>query len=224
MRSILALTTVVFGVLGAAATAAAQTPVAVVEDVKGKPAGIEFMDYVTAGQIIKLGTTDTIVLGYMTSCWRETITGGTVVVGAEQSSTHLSQIDRVKVDCDPGAAAVSQQEARAGAVTVFRSVKPAPASEPAKFMIHGSSPMVDVGSAGRLVLERLDKSGERYAVNVRKRSLIRGRFYDLAAAKKALAPGGTYVAKFDGRSVVFKVDPAAKAGQAPVISRLVRFE
>ncbi|MEZ5785143.1 MAG: hypothetical protein R3D62_01355 [Xanthobacteraceae bacterium] len=224
MRSILALTTVVFGMLGAATMAAAQTPVAVVEDVKGKPAGIEFMDYVTAGQIIKLGATDTIVLGYMSSCWRETITGGTVVVGAEHSSTHLSQVDRVKVNCDPEAAAVSQQEARAGAVTVFRSVKPLPDSEPAKFMIHGLSPIVEVGGAGRLVLERLDKSAERYTAKVPQRSLIRGRFYDLAKANKALAPGGTYVAKFGDRSVVFKVDPGAKAGEAPIISRLVRFE
>jgi hypothetical protein len=225
MRSILVLTTAVLGLLGAATAAMAQTPVAVVEDVKGKPDGIEFMDYVTAGQIIKLGPTDTIVLGYMTSCWRETITGGTVVVGAEQSSTRLSHIERVKVDCGDGQAAVSEQEARASAVTVFRSVKPPQDSaESVKFTIHGSSPILDVGRGGQLVLKRLDKPGESYAAKLRQRSLIRGRFYDLATAGKELAPGGTYVATFGSRSIVFKVDPAAKPGPTPVIGRIVRFE
>lgn len=226
MRSIWALATIVLVLLGAATGAAAQAPVAVVEEVKGKPASIEFMDYVTAGQIIKLGPADTIVLGYMTSCWRETITGGTVVVGAEQSSTHLSKIDRVKVDCGAGQAAVSQQEARTSAATVFRSVKPpsSPEAEPAKLTVHGLSPILDLGSTGRLVVERLDKRGERHAVTVQRRSLVHGRFYDFATTNKALTPGGTYAAKFRGRSVIFNVDASAKPGKGPVIGRLVRFE
>lgn len=225
MRSILVLITAVLGLVGAATAAAAQTPVAVVEEVKGKPADIEFMDYVTAGQIIKLGPTDTIVLGYMTSCWRETITGGTVVVGAEQSSTHLSKIERAKVDCGTGQAAVSEQEARASAVTVFRSVKPAqPIAESAKFTIHGLAPILDLGRSGQLILERLDRPGESVTIKVRQSSLMRGRFFDLATANKDLAPGGIYAAKFRGQRVVFTVDPAAKPGQTPVIGRLVRFE
>jgi len=225
MRSFLALTTAVLGLLGAATTAMAQTPVAVVEEVSGKPEGIEFMDYVTAGQIIKLGSADTIVLGYMSSCWRETITGGTVVVGAEQSNTHLSKIERVKVDCGSGQAAVSEQEARASAVTVFRSVKPSqPPEDTAKVTVHGLSPILDLGNSGRLVLERLDKPGESFTVKIKHSALIRGRFYDLAKTRKKLAPGGTYAAKFGDQRVVFTVDPDAKPGSTPVIGRLVRFE
>ena len=56
-----------------AGPAAAQAPVALVEDVQGKPDGVDFMDYVTMGQVIKLGPQDTVVLGYLKSCWRETI-------------------------------------------------------------------------------------------------------------------------------------------------------
>ncbi len=88
-------------ILGAAAMAAlwigsagAQTPVAVVEDVTGNPAGIEFMDYVSAGKVIRLGPKDAVVLGYMKSCWRETITGGTVTVGEEQSTVVDGRIQR----------------------------------------------------------------------------------------------------------------------------------
>lgn len=43
------------------------------------------MDYVEPGQVIRLGAADGLVLGYLKSCWRETITGGTVTVGTEQS-------------------------------------------------------------------------------------------------------------------------------------------
>lgn len=51
--------------------ASTQQPVAVVEEVTGHPAGAEFMDYVASCQFIRLGRGETIVLGYLTSCWRE---------------------------------------------------------------------------------------------------------------------------------------------------------
>src|SRR6516225_4849848 len=80
----------IFGiVLQAAAafilTASAQSPAAVVEEIQGSVPGIAFMDYVEPGQIIRLGAHDRIMLGYLKSCWRETISGGTVTVGPEQS-------------------------------------------------------------------------------------------------------------------------------------------
>src|SRR5262249_33800997 len=69
---------------------AGQAPVAVVEDVQGKVSGAELMDYVVPGQVIKLSAGSSIVIGYMKSCWRETISGiGTVIVGTEESSVHL---------------------------------------------------------------------------------------------------------------------------------------
>ena len=40
------------GALVCAAPALAQAPVALVEEVRGRPAGIEFMDYVSAGKVI----------------------------------------------------------------------------------------------------------------------------------------------------------------------------
>jgi hypothetical protein len=81
----------IFGILlqGAGAlilSASAQSPAAVVEDLAGSVPGVQFMDYVEPGQIIRLGAHDRIVLGYLKSCWRETISGGTVTVGNEQSA------------------------------------------------------------------------------------------------------------------------------------------
>src|ERR1700730_7577973 len=56
----------------------APTGIAVVESLTGVPSGVEFMDYVRDGQVMRLDPDQTIVLSYMASCVRETITGGTV--------------------------------------------------------------------------------------------------------------------------------------------------
>ena len=110
--------------LGAIAPALAQTaqaPVAVVEEVNGKVVGVEFMDYVRPGKVIKLGPNGSIVLGYMKSCWRETVTGGTVVIGAEESLVHLGEVQRVKFDCDRHGRPLSDRP-REVAGAVFRAL------------------------------------------------------------------------------------------------------
>src|SRR5258706_15347656 len=60
----------------------------------GNPSGVEFMDYVRAGQVIRLGPHQTIVLSYMASCVRETITGGTVTVGTQRSEVQSGHVRR----------------------------------------------------------------------------------------------------------------------------------
>src|ERR1700687_6218155 len=86
-------------------------PTACVEDVKSATADIEFMDYVGTGQVIKFGPRDVLVLSYLRSCEHETITGGTVVVGAERSDVRDGQIVRAKVPCDGGQMRLSSQQA-----------------------------------------------------------------------------------------------------------------
>lgn len=211
-------------VFGLVASAAAQAPVAVVEDVKGKVAGVEFMDYVAAGKVIKLGAKSSIVLGYMKSCWRETITGGTVVVGAEQSLVHQGEVERVKVDCDASQMQLTDREASQSAATVFRSMTPAQQAAQPQIILYGLSPVVEVKRPGTLVIERLDQQGERHEVTVGGKSLVRGKFYDLAKARTALTPGGVYLASFGAHKISFKIDPRAKGGSTPVIGRLLRFE
>src|SRR4051794_27272843 len=91
-----------FTLTGVTAAAAAESPVAVVEDVQGKVTGAEFMDYVAKGKIIKLAPGASLVLGYMKSCWRETITGvGTVIVGSDESMVHLAEVKAARAECDP---------------------------------------------------------------------------------------------------------------------------
>src|SRR6185437_15180942 len=100
MKRIFSATIGVVALTGVA-HAAGQAPVAVVEDVQGKVTGAELMDYVVPGPVIKLGAGAKIIIGYMKSCWRETISGiGTVIVGTEESSVHLAGFKAGKVPCD----------------------------------------------------------------------------------------------------------------------------
>ena len=84
------------------ATAADPSKVAVVESISGKSSGVEFMDYLHLGQVIRLGPHETIVLSYETSCVRETITGGTVTVGLDRSQVQSGEVQRFVGRCGEG--------------------------------------------------------------------------------------------------------------------------
>jgi len=86
----------------ASAAAAAPLEVALVESLTGNSPGVGFMDYVQAGQVIRLGPHDTIVLSYISSCLRETITGGTVTVGTDWSEVQSGEVRRMRGQCDVG--------------------------------------------------------------------------------------------------------------------------
>jgi len=210
--------------VGFAGLASAQAPVAVVEDVQGKVTGAEFMDYVAPGKVIKLGPAGTIVLSYMKSCWREVITGvGTVIVGAEASMVHLSEVKASKVKCDSSHSPLIGREVGESAATVFRGLSEDGPMSP-QFTLYGLSPLVETMGRGKLVVERLDVKGERYDVDLTGASVVRGRFYDFAKTGTRLKPGGIYAASLGARRTVFSIDREAEPGSRPIVGRLVRLE
>jgi hypothetical protein len=222
MRRLLSATAFV---LALTAIARAESPVAVVEDVHGKVTGAEFMDYVVPGQVIKLGPGGKVVLGYMKSCWRETISGiGTVIVGSEQSAVHLADFKTEKVACDPTQAQRIGQELGESAATVVRSLKDDPRKGPPPLVLHGQSPIVSIPERGKLVVERLDVKGERYVVDLANAQPTGRRFYDLARSNIALAPGGAYSITLNSKFAAFVVAPDATPGAGPVIGRLVTLQ
>src|SRR3974390_2786885 len=77
-------------VLGLSGAFAAPIEVALVESSNSR--SIEDMDYVHAGQIIRLAPYETIVLSYLSSCVKETITGGTVIIGADRSEVRSGEV------------------------------------------------------------------------------------------------------------------------------------
>lgn len=215
----------VIGLFALTASAFAQSPVAIVEDVEGKVQGVEFMDYVAPGKIIKLGPKATVVLGYLKSCWRETITGGIVVVGSEQSSVQGGDVQRIKVPCDARAVQLSDREARQSAATTFRAVTTEPGAAPRRLpTLYGTSPLVEARGSALLVIERIDGAGERYAIPLKGGASARGRFYDFAKNGQSLTPGGTYLATLGPRRFTFLVDASATSGPTPIVGRLLRLE
>ncbi len=208
-----------------ASAAHAQTPVALVEEVTGTPPGVEFMDYVSPGKVIALGPRDAIVLGYIRSCWRETIRGGTVTVGQERSDVAGGNVERVKVRCDGGRMELAAEQARQGATSVMRD----PASRPRRaalpkpqFVLHGRSPVVELKGGGTIAIERLDAAGETVSLELPREGLRRDAFADLADFGVSLSPSGLYVARAGERQVVFQVDGEAPSGKAPIAGRLLR--
>jgi hypothetical protein len=86
--------------LVASAAFAAPIEVAVVES--SNSPSIEDMDYLQAGRIIRLAPHETIVVSYMSSCTKETITGGTVIIGLDQSEVRSGDVRRQAGSCYTG--------------------------------------------------------------------------------------------------------------------------
>lgn len=220
---------VLAGVVSGAAGAA--EPVAIVEEVQGPVKDVQVFDYLAAGTEIQLPARGILVLGYLKSCARETITGGKVRIGNEKSVVEGGQIKSETVECDGGRMKLSDQQAARSGVMTFRSApRPASATAPApaptpQVVVYGVSPIFTLERAERLEIKRLDTAGQPpLDLPVAKPKPGRGIVVDLAKQNIALAAGGVYQASGDGRSIVFKVDPAAKPGAAPAVGRLVRVQ
>jgi hypothetical protein len=214
----------------AALPALAADPVAIVEDAKGRNLDVDFMDYLEAGRVVKLGTGDELVVGYLASCWRETIKGGTVTIGAEQSTVAGGTVRREKVACSGTKLQLTSDQAAKSGVMVFRApprptAAAASAPQPTQ-TIYGLSPVLDVKGGGQITIARLDQAEAPVTLDVPAQQLMRGSFFDMAKADRALVAGGIYRisvgAAADARQIVFKVDADAKPGSAPMLSRLLR--
>jgi len=205
------------------AHALSQGLIAIIEEIDGSPPDIETMDFVGAGRVIRLGAGDTIVLSYLKSCQRETITGATVTVGFEQSDVQGGTVNRVKVACDGGQIEITRELSGKTGGAIFRDSpnKAAPllALKP-QFRIYGRSPVVELSREYAVILERVDRTGERYEL-APDRQKQKDAFYDFADHDKALTSGGVYRATMGKVRVLFQVDIGADPGRTPVVGRLL---
>jgi len=198
-------------------------PTALVEDVTSSTAAVEFMDYVGTGQVIRLGPQDVLVLSYLKSCEHETITGGTVRVGADKSEVEGGKIARAKVPCNGGKMQLSSTETSASAASAFRLQSAA--IQP---VLYGVSPVIQLpkvlpDGARLLVVERADRKVERHTITLGD-NVAGGSFVDLQKLQVTpLARGGVYSFSVGSRTMLVKIDAKAKPGKLPVVSRLVRF-
>ncbi len=211
--------------------ASAQTPVALVEDVKPQVTGLEIMDYLAAGRTLRLGPNQTIVIDYLNSCVREIIHGATVTIGVNQSEVQSGTVERETVDCDAGKMMTTPGRDLDSAGYIFRESgtarervpRIARAPDP-EFTLYGLSPLIELDGSGQLVIGRIDQNGEYFNLDIDQDKLSRRRFLDFAAGDKSLTPGGVYGARWKNRLTVFRIDKAALPGQAAILGRLLRLQ
>jgi hypothetical protein len=212
-------------------SASAQSPAALVEDVKGQVAGLEIMDYLLAGRTLRLGADETIVIDYLNSCVRETIQGGTVKIGLKQSEVQSGAVERETVECDAGKMLTTSGQDLDDAGYVFREAGAAkerlpkiPRAPDPEFTLYGLSPLIELDGSGKLVIGRIDQNGEYFNLDIDEDQLLRRRFLDFATEGRSLTAGGVYGARWKNRLTVFRIDKAALPGQAPILGRLLRLE
>ena len=195
---------------------AAERPAAMVESVSGPIAGVQVMDYLTDGTVVELGAAGVLVVDYLASCVRETITGGTARIGATQSSVEKGKISRRRVDCDGAELQLTAAQSDQGGVAVYRSALggiganglPQP-----DLTLRGRAPFVTTKQTGTIKIERLDAN--EAAVEVA--ATGNGR---IGVELAPLAAGGLYRATLGQRSLVFRIAPDAGA-DVPLIARLL---
>ena len=96
---------------------------ALVENVTGRSAGVEAMEYVEPGKVIRLGPQDSIVLTYLYSCVRERIEGGVITIGREMSDVSFGKVERRNsVICDTSRKHLQAETAIQSAGMIFRSI------------------------------------------------------------------------------------------------------
>ncbi len=216
----LVLVALIGGLTMAGPAQAQQKAAAVVEDLSAPVAGIEVFDFLESGRVITLPANGRITLGYMQSCLRETITGGTVTIGAQSSAVSGGKIQQEQLKCAANLALGGSQAGKSGAM-VFRrgpgtGKTPANVPEPSVTLLY-TAPVFAVEQPGELTIERLDQPE---TVLVYKAG---GKLFDLAKAGKPLYAGGIYRAVLHGKATVFRIDPGAADGGGPLLLRLVRF-
>lgn len=202
-------------VMMSAPPAFAAGPSAIVENVSYASDELFEFDYLFPGREISVPAGQTLVIGYLSSCVRETVTDGAIRIGDEQSEGD-ALITRESMDC-AGAATVAGADAQATALTaIFRGGEQAP--------VGGERPVASTlpvflvpHNAATLSISRLDADAPDISVNAS------GGVVDMAAAgAQPLTPGGVYFASAGSAFIEFAVSGDATAQGGPATPRLVR--
>ncbi len=190
-------------------------PVAIVQAVGASHTSVRKMEMIARGRVFDLGVDGRLVLGYLRSCIHEEITGGHVTVGAEQSRVEGGRVLRRRVECDGRALDLTRGQASESSVLIFRR----PPSEPRRLNIHHTSPVIRVpGATGNVRIDRLDQPSPPLTIHLNE------GLADLAENEIRLAPRGLYKLTSGERSVVVRVDSAARGGDGgQTVGRLISF-
>lgn len=197
--------------LAVSAPGRAAEPVAIVEEAP-EHTGVLFMDYLAAGHAFELAPQEKLVVNYLKSCLRETIVGGRIVIGFEKSAVKGGQISRDELDCSGRGMKLSPGQSQESGVVVYRETDDFAAIAAS----YGTQPAFAPIESGQFIIHRVD------ALETPREVEATGSRLDLLALGIALTPGGIYRLRGPTIDFVFAIAPTAKAGDIPLISRLIR--
>lgn len=185
--------------------------VAVVEVIEGAPqAGLQFMDYVFAGQTVTLGQRGRLTLSHLSGCLVEDIAGGTVTVAAEGSGVSGGRLQaRTEPNCRPSTPVIAASATEAG--TAVNRVTSFAGRGWEERVIKRARPVFKWDAIGRQVTVRIlhmDRSPAEIVWQV----ASEGMHVEYPAGAPPLATGMPYrVEVWDGqqlvRASVFSIDP-----------------
>jgi len=185
---------------------------AIVEEA-GDDAPVQVFSYLQTGDVIDLGAETEIVLGYLNSCVQERLRGGVVTVGKERSQLQGGQRWTEEFDCG-SVAVLSQSEVESGAALVVRELSP---DEDVSILVSASPLIAPKHPTLSIRFTRLDHDEPTTTLETQ------NGVFDFAALDVALSPGGTYLFESETDSVVVRVDENARAGDGPILLRLLSF-
>ena len=174
------------------------------------------MDFLDAGTIFEFRPSESIVIGYLSSCVLESITGGKVTIGQHQSIVIGGEVNRRTLECVSGDKIGGSVKNQTAAAVVFRGMKNKNAATIDK-TIYSLFPIVRLGSDdGQLMVTRADGKGDPQNVAIEK------GIADFGNSRFQLKRNKVYILSSGGRTKTVKVPPRAKR-DVPLLSRVMLF-
>jgi len=184
---------------------AAPKAVAIVEDSPRNDGLGQTFDMLPENTVLDLAAGETIVLGYLKSCVRETITGGKVTIGPKESAVEGGKVTREKTECTETRLALTADESQQSATIAFRGqIK----------HIFTRQPIIIARKSAGVTIEPIN-GGETWKIEPEN-----GRV-DFQAAKLEMQPGASYRVKGFTQTVIVEVDQNATKAKTGTLERVV---
>lgn len=194
----------------ATASARADEPTAMVEQVTGGPNDLSTYDYLYPGRIINLGTDGSIDLIYFQTCLRERILGGKITVLQDRSSVQGSvRLMRSHAGCGQDDRRFRHDDRRTSAAMVFRG------RASIDVVGHLAPRFETADQVDWISVTELPSALEIFRLH------RPNRIVDLNSLGLLLEPGGLYRVETGDSYVTFRVDPDAieRKGSKPISLR-----
>lgn len=187
------------------AAQAAPRPVVIVEDSMKTKGPVQAFSLLAENATFDLAKGETIVLGYLKSCTRETITGGSVTIGAKESVVEGGVVRREQTECAVNKLALTADESQQSGVIAFRgTVK----------HIFTRQPIIMAEKSVDVIIKPVE-GGETWEIKPEN-----GRV-DFRAAKLEMQPGTNYHVVGTKQTVIVEVDAAANTTKTGLLERVI---